>query len=298
VLRANYLAVTEWLNFSLIAEFIKYSKCPGRLLGVRLLACFSLLAICPVYAQNDAVLPDHPPRTILTSAHRGEHLKHPENSLPAIQAAIDAGIDYVELDIRTSSDGYLVLMHDPTVNRMTDGKGAIKDMTLAQIKKLDLGARFSGKFPSLRVPTFDEALELAKGRIGIYVDTKSATPKDLIAAIERHDMGDHVMFWSENVDFLKQITELRPSWKLMPEAYNPEHVHQLVTDLHPYVLGFDQRDFNAPTILAAYAAHAGIFVDLNSPQDWEDGIAAGVVGIQTDWPVQLMEYLRARGFHK
>jgi glycerophosphoryl diester phosphodiesterase len=239
-----------------------------------------------------------PARTIVTSAHRGEHLKHPENSLPAIQAAIDAGMDYVELDVRTSSDGYLVLMHDPTVNRMTDGQGAIKDMTLAQIRKLDLGARFPGKFPGLHPPTFDEALELAKGKIGIYVDTKSATPKDLIAAIERHDMGDHVMFWSENVDFLKQIGDLRPNWKLMPEAYDPEHVHKLVTDLHPALLGFDGRDFNAPTIMAAHSAHVGIFVDLNSPQDWDDGIAAGVAGIQTDWPAELTAYLRARGYHK
>jgi glycerophosphoryl diester phosphodiesterase len=234
----------------------------------------------------------------LTSAHRGEHLKHPENSLPAIQAAIDVGMDFVELDVRTSSDGQLVLMHDPTVNRMTDGKGPIKDMTLAEIRKLDLGARFPGKFPNLRVPTFDEALDVAKGKIDIYVDTKSATPKDLIATIERHDMGDHVMFWSESVSFLKQIAELRPSWKLLPEAYNPEHIREVMTVLHPQLLGFDSRDFDYKTILAARAAHAGVFVDLNSPQDWEDGISAGVAGIQTDWPAELMAYLRARGYHK
>jgi glycerophosphoryl diester phosphodiesterase len=143
-------------------------------------------------------------------------------------------VDFVELDVRTSSDGYLVLMHDPTVDRMTNGKGRITDMTFAEIRKLDLGARFPGKFPDLRIPTFDEALELAKGgKIGIYVDTKNAGPKDLIAAIERHDMGDHVMFWSERVNFLKEIAELRPSWKLMPEAFNPSHVQELMTVLHP-----------------------------------------------------------------
>ncbi len=207
-------------------------------------------------------------------------------------------MDFVELDVRTSSDGKLVLMHDPTVDRMSDGHGAIKDMTFEQIEKLDLGARFPGKFPGLRVPTFDQALELARGKIGIYVDTKSATPKDLIAAIERHDMGEHVVFWSENVDFLKQIAALRPAWKLMPEAYNPKHVQELVTTLHPYVLGFDGRDFNEPTIRAAQAVQTGIFVDLNSPQDWNDGILAGVAGIQTDWPAQLMAYLRERGLHK
>lgn len=257
----------------------------------------AIAALCiGLDAQNGASGPKA--RTILTSAHRGEHLRHPENSLPAIQAAIDAGVDYVELDVRTSSDGYLVLMHDPTVDRMTNGKGRIKDMSFADIRKLDLGARFPGKFPDLQIPTFDEALKLAKGKIGIYVDTKNAAPKDLIAAIERHDMGDHVMFWSERVSFLKEIAELRPSWKLMPEAFNPGHVRELVTTLHPSLLGFDQRDFNTPTISAAHEIKAGIFVDLNSPQDWEDGIAAGVAGIQTDWPAELVAFLRSRGYHK
>lgn len=93
-------------------------------------------------AQSVGLGSDGTVKAILASAHRGEHLRHPENSLPAIQAAIDAGMDYVELDVRTSSDGYLVLMHDPTVDRMTNGKGAIKDMTLAEIRQLDLGARF------------------------------------------------------------------------------------------------------------------------------------------------------------
>ena len=266
---------------------------------VRLLLCVSIASCFILFAgQQDGSPTTGAPRTILTSAHRGEHLQHPENSLPAIQAAIDIGMDFVELDVRTSSDGQLVLMHDPTVNRMTNGKGAIKDMTFAEIRKLDLSARFHGKFPDLQVPTFDEALELARGKIGIYVDTKSATPKDLIAAIERHDMGDHVMFWSESVPLLKQITDLRPSWKLLPEAYNPDHIREVMTVLHPQLLGFDSRDFDTKTILAAHAAHAGIFVDLNSPQDWEDGIVAGVAGIQTDWPAELMAYLRARGLHK
>jgi glycerophosphoryl diester phosphodiesterase len=238
------------------------------------------------------------PHTILTSAHRGEHLKHPENSLPAIQAAIDIGMDYVELDVRTSSDGHLVLMHDPTVDRMTGGKGAIKDMTLAEILKLDLGARFPGRFPGLHIPTFDDALALASGKIGIYVDTKNAKPEDLIAAIERHGMGDHVMFWSERISFLKLIAALRPSWKLLPEAFNPNHVSEVMTVLHPQMLGFDQRDFDERTLKAAHAANAGIFVDLNSPQDWDDGIDAGVTGIQTDWPAELTAYLRARGYHK
>jgi glycerophosphoryl diester phosphodiesterase len=237
-------------------------------------------------------------RTVLTSAHRGEHAHHPENSLPAIQGAIDAGVDFVELDVRTTSDGHLVLMHDPTVNRMTDGKGKVKDMTLAEIKKLDLGVRFPGQFPNLRVPTFDEVLELCKGKIGIYVDTKDATPKDLIAAIERHDMGNHVMFWSEDAKFLKQIHELRPKWVLMPEAFNPSNVRKVVALLHPQLLGADERDFNAPTIAAAKAANVGLFVDRQTEQEWRDAVEQGAVGIQTNYPVELTAFLRANGYHK
>jgi len=213
---------------------------------------------------------DHP-RLILTSAHRGEHLHHPENSIPAIEAAIAAGMDFVELDIRTTADGKLVLMHDRTVDRMTDGKGLVKDKALAEIKGLDLGVRFPGQFVNLRVPTFDEALEAAHGKIGIYVDTKDAAPQDLIAAIERHDMGKHVMFWSEHPDFLSQIREL---------------------------LGFDQRDFNDATISAARDAKVGIFVDRQTPEEWQDAIDRGATGIQTNYPVELMTFLRAKGLHK
>ena len=77
------------------------------------------------------------------------------------------------------------------------------------------------------MPTFDEALALAKGKTGICVDTKSAAPKERIAAIDRHEMGDHVMFWSEHVNFLKQIADLRPSWALMPKVFNPDHIRDV-----------------------------------------------------------------------
>jgi glycerophosphoryl diester phosphodiesterase len=249
----------------------------------------------PIFGQSSSTTVPH--KTILTSAHRGEHEHHPENSLPAIQGAIDAGMDFVELDVRTTSDGQLVLMHDPTVNRMTNGKGKVKDMTLAEIKKLDLGVRFPGQFPSLRVPTFDEVLELCKGKIGIYVDTKDATPQDLIAAIERHDMGTHVMFWSEDTKFLGQIRSLRPNWVIMPEAFNPGNVQKVVALLHPQLLGADERDFNALTIAAAKAADVGLFVDRQTEQEWRDAVEQGAVGIQTNHPAELIRFLRANGYH-
>src|SRR5258708_47839 len=100
---------------------------------------------------------------VVVISHRGEHLAHPENTLPAFQAAIDAKADYFELDVRTTSDGHLVLMHDATVDRTTNGHGAVRDMTFDQIRALDAGARFGPQFAGTKVPTFDEALQLAHG---------------------------------------------------------------------------------------------------------------------------------------
>src|SRR5579859_6241329 len=89
---------------------------------------------------------DHP--QVVAISHRGEHLHHPENTMPAFHAAVDAGADFIEVDVRTTSDGKLVLMHDATVDRTTNGHGEVAAMTLEEIRKLDAGGA--------KVPTFEE----------------------------------------------------------------------------------------------------------------------------------------------
>jgi glycerophosphoryl diester phosphodiesterase len=96
-------------------------------------------------------------------AHRGLAYHAPENTLPAYAAAFALRLG-VEIDVRRTKDGKLVVMHDPSVDRTTDGKGKIEDLTLAELKKLDAGARFDPRWTGERVPTFDEALALMKAR--------------------------------------------------------------------------------------------------------------------------------------
>jgi glycerophosphoryl diester phosphodiesterase len=234
-------------------------------------------------------------------SHRGEHLSHPENTLPAFQAAIDAGADYFELDVRTTYDGHLILMHDGTVDRTTNGKGRVRDLTFDQIRSLDAGVKFDPKFTGTKVPTFEEALALAHGKIGVYVDSKDITPVALVAALEKADMLDKVVVYGGS-GFLKKVQELRPAVKIMPEADSAENLQRLVTDLHPSVVAFDEGDFKDDIIDIAVKAHADVFVDRLWKQDqlasWQDAVERHAAGIQTDHPAEVVEYLRSKGLHK
>lgn len=91
-------------------------------------------------------------------AHRGAMSTHPENTIPALEEAVRLGAHMIEFDIQLTKDGALVLMHDSTVGRTTDGKGKVADLTLTEIKALDAGSKLDKRFAGTRVPTFEEAL--------------------------------------------------------------------------------------------------------------------------------------------
>ncbi len=118
-------------------------------------------------------------RRYLNIAHRGASAYEPENTLRAFRRAIELGADMSELDLHLSRDGQLVVMHNYTVEQTTNGHGALKDLTLAEIKQLDAG---KGE----RVPTLQEVIDLVRGRNGLYIELKAeGTPRatvDLLRA--------------------------------------------------------------------------------------------------------------------
>jgi glycerophosphoryl diester phosphodiesterase len=225
------------------------------------------------------------PRHVVAIAHRGEHLHHLENTLPAFAEAARVGADYFELDVRTTSDGKLVLMHDATVNRTTRGQGEVAKMTFDEIRALD-------------VPTFDEALDFARGKIGIYVDVKQASAKDLVEHINAHGMTANVVIYSGRIS--KEIQDLDPRLKIMPEAGSAERAQKLIDELHPKVLAFDANDFKPDIIAVAKKAGVLIYVDrlgqADNPAAWQAAIDQGADGIQTDHPEDLVKFLRERGY--
>ena len=92
-------------------------------------------------------------RQIVAISHRGEHLQHPENTIPAYAEAIRVGADFFEADVQTTSDGKMVLSHDATVDRCTDGKGRVDSMTFDQIEALDAGIKKGPQFAGTKIPT-------------------------------------------------------------------------------------------------------------------------------------------------
>ena len=110
------------------------------------------------------------PRVI---AHRGFSGNAPENTLVAIEQAIELGADMVEVDIGLTSDGHVVLLHDETLDRTTDGSGLLSDASLETVRRLDAGSWFDAKYEGEPVPTLGEALDLVRGRILINLEIKS-----------------------------------------------------------------------------------------------------------------------------
>lgn len=116
--------------------------------------------------------------------HRGASLWAPENTLASLEKAIELGAEVVELDVRSSQDGILYVMHDATVDRTTDGSGRISNMKSTEIDALDAGAWFGPDFAGEQVPRLDRFLDACKGRIATYVEIKEGDPgevRDMLA---------------------------------------------------------------------------------------------------------------------
>jgi glycerophosphoryl diester phosphodiesterase len=174
------------------------------------------------------------------------------------------------------------------VDRTTNGHGAVSAMTYEELRRLG-------------VPSFEEALELARGKIGVYIDAKSISAQDLVTAVAKYGLDDRVVIYG-GLALHREIRKLNPRIRVMPEAGSVESVRRVVDELHPQVIAFDARDFQDDVIAIAKAAGAELYVDrlgpADNPQSWEDAVRRGASGIQTDHPAELVELLRSRGWHR
>jgi glycerophosphoryl diester phosphodiesterase len=147
---------------------------------------------------------------VLNMAHRGASGTFPENTLSAFRAAIDAGANMCELDVQLTRDGAVVVIHDDTVDRTTDGTGEVAELTLAELKQLDAGARFKdGALKGERIPTLDEVFGVTLGRCGLNIELKAGGLEHQVAQTmqTRAAFKDSIVS-SFEWEYLKKIQQL------------------------------------------------------------------------------------------
>lgn len=245
-------------------------------------------------------------------AHRGASGLVPENTLTAFVLAVEQGADFVELDLRITSDGHLVVLHDATLERTTDGRGFIHEHTLAELQRLDAGFTFTldrgTTYPfrglGLRIPTFEEVVACVPPHVGINAEVKSAPwdPADrqrgqaiaerLVAFVRRHPtLRERLLVSSVDHVVLDTIRQLDPAIPLalctVPLRPLPEQLHQVVEHgydaFHPMDVGFDEH--GAAVVTSAHLH--GLLVNVwtvDVPERAVELAALGVDGIITDYP--------------
>jgi glycerophosphoryl diester phosphodiesterase len=145
----------------------------------------------------------------LLGGHRGNPAEHPENTLRSFWSALEIGVDMVECDIHLSADDELVVIHDDTVDRTTDGKGLVREKTLAELRSLDAGG-------GERIPTLAEVIDLVKGRAGLVIELKQgALPypgleQRLIEQLRGSEMLDQAIAISFHHPWIGLIKQMEP----------------------------------------------------------------------------------------
>lgn len=154
----------------------------------------------------------------IVAAHRGTPSLAPENTMAGYHLSYELGADLIETDVQKTKDGEIIIMHDYTVDRTTDGTGNVKDLTLEDIQKLDAGSYFGEEFAGEKVPTFREFLQAFKGKeVMLLVELKAdGLAEETIQIIEEEGMADQVVLQSFHLNSVKKSVEAAPH---LPSGY-------------------------------------------------------------------------------
>jgi glycerophosphoryl diester phosphodiesterase len=230
--------------------------------------------------------PVRPPRTIQVMAHRGAMRRAPENSARALELSIADTVEWVEVDVRRTKDGHHILFHDDVVDRKTDGTGRVRELTLAEIRALDAGAKFARRFADARILTLGEGLAIARGRVNLYLDCKDVVPAKLAQEVIAAKMARQVVIY-HSPDVLRAVRAAATEELALMTKWRPRFgIARWVDELRPSAVEIDAVDV---TPEACNEFHRrGIKVQAKTlgvddrPEVWDRMADAGVDWIQTD----------------
>lgn len=235
-------------------------------------------------------------------AHRGEHLHSPENTLASTKAAIEAGADYVEVDLRTTKDSVLVILHDATVDRTTNGHGLLSKLIYAETQTLRTRDPKTGAITQEGIPLFDSILAVCCNKINIYLDCKDADAAKAYALIRKYKMEWHTIVYINTPAQFSAWQSVAPNMPLivsLPESVRTAESLQRFLDKTPCaVLDGDWSDYTPALISTAANNKVMVWPDIQSATEfshWSAALQSGFGGLQTDHPLEFIEWLQNRG---
>lgn len=235
-------------------------------------------------------------KEVLVAAHRGDHMEAPENSILSFEHAIRYGTAIVELDIRNSSNDSLMIIHDSSVDRTTQGTGMVEEMSYDKLRELSLINDYTFEATAWKIPTLFESLSALKGELLIDLDIKCDKIQEIYATVEKLDMMDQVLFFCDEAD-MNYVLSQDPKAMVMPRARSMEELEQLMKKYDPKVIHIDDSNFDIPEAVAlirSYSKRCRVWAnalgnrDTEAIQGSDEGILElrklGVDVIQTDLP--------------
>ena len=229
---------------------------------------------------------------MLNIAHRGASGRFPENTLRAFDAAIGAGAQMCELDVQITNDGALVVMHDETVERTTDGCGAVRSMTLDRIKSLDAGIRFGAEFQGERVPLLEEVMTLIEGRCGLNIEIKGTGVERRVCEllVQRGALATAIIS-SFDWDALAVVRHFEPRARVgLLASQWPARLVGAAFELKAESINPRADMVTEDLCIAAHERNLSVYTwTVDEPAEMRKLIAFGVDGIMTNYPERLRE---------
>lgn len=246
----------------------------------------------------------------LVIAHRGASGLAPENTLAAIQKAIDIGVDRIEMDLRQSIDGQVVIIHDKTIMRTTNGWGSVRKLSLKRLQKYSAGSWFHPDFSAERIPTFREVLELVQGKTTLLLEIKDGSPyhhgieKNIIQLINEYKAHDWCIVQSFNdrvLNNFRKLPELQSNVQKLFEAFIPVapfyggsrfSYKRIRSYEFAEEININYRYVNPRVVRKVHELGKKVNVwTVNQPENLVKYTKMGVDGIITDYPNRLKEIL-------
>ena len=229
------------------------------------------------------------------TAHRGSSSGAPENTMAALEKAVEEMADRAEIDVQETADGVIVLCHDTSLKRVAGVNKKVSDLTLEQIKKLDVGSWFSSEYQGEQIPTLEEIMEYAKGKIDLNIEIKnlgnsSGLPEKVIELVEKHEMQEQCVITSTNRFYLKRVKAVNPEIRtgyIISAAYGNFYSDDFI-DLISIRSSFVTERMIESAHEAGKAVHAWT---VNGKVEMERLKQLGVDDMITDRPVLAREIL-------